>query len=277
MKKLIYSLLALPMLLLGSCKEELGTEPGTDSNPVVTLYAYEPTDASLNPDNDVIVRFVANNKVTSVKYLLLPSADATAMLDKADGEKTLLNEVETKGTAVENLKADNFVDITLTDIHGDYTIAAVANGRTLANRVTFFGLDWNVVTTGTFIYNTEVAPIESVEATLEICTSDDALYRINGAFGNGTALKMDMLNLYGTDDDGKYRYFRVKPTATPWTYGDYGTVSVRDIGYWQGNAAFVTDNGYESGLYEDGNAFFYLQWYVAAGNLGYQYSYFVAD
>ena len=46
MKKLIYSLLALPMLLLGSCKEELGTEPGTDSNPVVTLYAYEPTDAS---------------------------------------------------------------------------------------------------------------------------------------------------------------------------------------------------------------------------------------
>lgn len=277
MKKLIYSLLALPMLLMGSCKEEMGAEPGSDSNPVVTLYAYEPTDASLNPDNDVIVRFVANSKVTSTKYLLLPTADATSILETANGEATLLQKVESEGTLVDGLKADNFVDVTLTDIHGDYTIAAVANGKTLANRVTFFGLDWNVVTTGTFIYNTDVAPIESVEATLEICTTDDALYRINGAFGNGTALKMDMLNITGSDEEGTYRYFRVKPTATPWSYGDYGTMSVRDIGYWQGDAAWVTDNGYESGLYENGSAFFYLQWYVSAGNLGYQYSFFVAD
>lgn len=264
------------MLMMGSCSEDKGTEPGTDPNPVVTLYSYEPTDASLNPDNDVIVRFATNSKVTSVKYLCVPTSTIENLINTGD-EAALLQKVESEGTTVADLKPSSYVDVAIKDLHGDYTIVAAANGKKLANHVTFFGLDWNVVTTGTFIYNNTIAPIESVEATLEICTSNDALYRVNGAFGAGTALKMDMLNLYGTDDDGKYRYFRVKPTATPFTYGDYGTVSVRDIGYWQGNAALVTDNGYESGLYEDGYAFFYLQWYVSAGNLGYMYSFFVPD
>lgn len=258
--------------LLWACSADEGSEPGTDPNPVVTVYSYAPTAEGTNPDNDVVVRFVTNSKTSQVKYIAAPTSDLSNL-----SESALLQKVESEGTVVENLKGNSYADITLTDLHGDYTIAAVANGQTLANKVTFFGLDWNVITTGTFIFNNTIAPIESTEATLEICTTDDALYRVNGAFGAGTAIKMDMLDLYGEDEDGKYRYFRVKPTATPWTYGDYGTVSVRDIGYWQGNAAWVTDNGYESGLYEDGYAFFYLQWYVSAGNLGYMYSFFVPD
>lgn len=262
-------LAAAPMLW--ACSADEGSMPGSDPTPSVTVYTYTPTEG--NPDNDVTVRFVTNNKVTSVKYLVVPSADVKDM-----SESSLLSKVESEGKIVDNLGSNSYADVTVTDLYGDYTIAAVANGSTLGNRMTFFGLSWNLVKEGTFYYNNTIVPtiagIESVEASLEVCTTDPNLYRINGVFGEGTSLKMDMLNIQGEDADGVYRFFRVKQTATPWTYGDYGTVSVRDIGYWQNNESFVTSGGYESGLYANGNAFFYLQWNVSAGNLGYNYSFF---
>lgn len=269
LKEYIMILAAAPMLW--ACSADMGSEPGTDPNPAVTLYTYAPAEG--NPDNDVTVRFVTNNKTSSVKYLLAPSADVK---DLSDAQ--LISKVESEGKTVDNLGGDSYADITLTDIFGDYTIAAVANGSSLGNRVTFTGLSWELVKEGTFYYNNDIVPavagIESVEASLEICTTDASLYRINGVFGNGTAVKMEMLDLTGEDEDGKYQFFRVKPTNTPWSYGDYGTMFVQDIGYWQGNEAFVTSGGYESGLYEDGSAFFYLAWSVSAGTLGYNYSYF---
>ena len=272
MKALKYILILAAAPMLWACSADEGTMPGSDPNPAVTLYTYAPTEG--NPDNDVTVRFVTNSKTSSVKYLLVPTADVKDL-----SESKLLDKVETEGKTVENLKSNSYADITLTDIHGDYTIAAVANGSSLGNRVTFTGLSWNVVKQGTFIYNNNIVPavagIESVEASLEVCTTDENLYRINGVFGAGTAVKMDMLDLTGEDEDGKYRYFRVKPTNTPWSYGNYGTMFVQDIGYWQGNEAWVTSNGYESGLYEDGSAFFYLAWCVSAGYIGYNYSFLV--
>lgn len=273
-KKYITILAAAPMLW--ACSADEGREPGTDPNPAVTLYTYEPA-GDYNPDNDVTVRFVTNNKTSSVKYLVLPSQEAEATV-KNGGEAALLSKVESEGQTVSNLSGNSYADVTITDLHGDYTIAAVANGSVLANRVTFFGLDWNSVKTGVFYYGavgSNIAPSEAVEASLEICTSDDSLYRINGAFGEGTAVKMYMLDNMGEDEFGEYRMFRVRPTATPWTYGNYGQVSIRDIGYWQGNESFATNPSYCCGMYEDGYAFFCIQWYVAAGNLGYNYSEFV--
>ncbi|MDE7409675.1 MAG: hypothetical protein K2N09_06605 [Muribaculaceae bacterium] len=273
MKALKYILMLAAAPMFWACSADMGTEPGTDPDPVVTLYAYAPA-GDYNPDNDITVRFVTNNKVTSVKYLLAPSVDVK---DLSEGQ--LLSKVESEGTTVENLGGNSFADVTLTDIHGDYVIAAVANGSSIGNCVSFTGLSWELLKEGTFVYNNDIVPaiagIESVEATLEKCTTDDNLYRINGVFGKGTSLKMDMLDIEGEDEDGVYRFFRVKQTATPWSYGNYGTVSVRDIGYWQNNEAYVTSGGFESGLYEDGSAFFYLQWNVAAGNLGYNYSLFI--
>lgn len=268
-KKYILLLAAAPMLW--ACSADEGSMPGTDSKAAVTIYTYAPAEG--NPDNDVMVRFVTNNKTTSVKYLVAPTADIQDL-----SEKELVAKVEAEGKTVENLGGNSYADITITDLLGAYSIAAVANGSVLGNTATFTGLAWDVVKEGTFYYanNTAIAiaGVEAVEATLEVCTTDDKLYRINGVFGAGTALKMDLLDITGEDADGKYTFFRVKPTDTPWTYGDYGTVFVQDIGYWQGNASFVTDGGYESGLYENGSAFFYLAWCVNVGALGYDYSYF---
>ncbi|MDE6341710.1 MAG: hypothetical protein K2K93_05285 [Muribaculaceae bacterium] len=273
-KKYMTILAAMP--LLWACSADEGSMPGNDPDAAVTLYTYAPTDPNNNPDNDVVVRFVTNNKATSVKYLLAPTSDITALLNNG-GESALLSKVEADGKTVEGLGADSFADLTLEDIHGDYTIAAVANGKILGNRVTFLGLDWELVKEGTFIYankNIFAAGYRTYEASLEICTTDDTLYRINNAFGEGSSLKMYLLDKFGKDDGGKYQYFRVAPTNTGLVAGDMGNIYVRDLGYWQGNAAFVTDYGYESGLYEDGNAFFLIQSYVTAGSFGYEYSYF---
>lgn len=273
-KKYITILAAMPMLW--ACSADEGSMPGNDPDPAVTLYTYAPSDLSKNPDNDVVVRFVTNNKTSSVKYLVAPTSDINAIVT-AGGEKALLSKVEADGKTVEGIGADSYVDITLEDLHGEYTIAAVANGKILSNRVSFLGLDWEKLKDGTFIYvnkNLFASGSLSTEASLEVCTTDDTLYHIKDAFGEGTTLKMVMLDLFGKDEDGEYRFFRVPPTVTGLEYGNYGMVSVRDFGYFQNNSAFVTDYGYESGLYSDGYAFFLIQSYVSAGSLGYSYSYF---
>lgn len=272
--KYIMLLAAAPMLW--ACSADEGTMPGSDPNPVVTVYTYAPTEG--NPDNDVTIRFVTNNKATSVKYLVVPSAD---LKDKSESE--IVAKVESEGSTVANLGADSYADITIEDLHGEYTIAAVANGTKLGNRMTFLGLDWELVKEGTFAYgpiNTkyQIAPSESVEASLEICTTDDTLYRINGVFGEGTAVKMYMLDVTEEDEGGVYTMFRVQPTATPWTYGNYGGVGIQDIGYWQGNEAFATNPSYCCGMYEDYNAFFCLNWFTTTGaSFGYGYSEFTPN
>ncbi len=276
-KKYMTILAAMPMLW--ACSADEGSMPGSDPEAAVTLYTYAPTDPNNNPDNDVVVRFVTNNKATSVKYLLAPTADIKALMDNG-GEKALISKVEADGKTVEGLGADAFADLTLEDIHGDYTIAAVANGNVLGNRVTFLGLDWELVKEGTFVYankNIFSAGYRESEASLEVCTTDENLYRIKDAFGADTSLKMELLDKFGKDEDGKYQYFRVPPTNTGLYVGESGYICVRDLGYWQGNSAFVTDYGYESGLYEDGNAFFCIQSYLSTGgNLGFEYSFFEA-
>ena len=73
-------------------------------------------------------------------------------------------------------------------------------------------------------------------------------------------------------------FFRIPEQKLPFTYSTYGNVSIRDVGFWQGDDAYVTENGYESGIYADGSCFICAQYYVSAGSLGLaMYDYFVAD
>ncbi|MDE7419779.1 MAG: hypothetical protein K2N35_06185 [Muribaculaceae bacterium] len=265
--KYIMTLAAAPMLW--ACSADMGTDPGTDPQPAVTLYTYAPAEG--NPDNDVTVRFVTNSRASSVKYLLLPSSDA-ATLD----EGQLLSKVESEGKPVENLGSNSYADITLTDIHGAYTIAAVANGTTLGNKATFTGLSWNLIKEGVFYLNNSALPVESTETALEVCSTDPKLYRIRDAFGEGYSLKLNLLNFQAEDEGGKFTLFRVQDQATPWTFGDYGQIFVYDVGYWQGNEGYVTDlTNYCNYLYESGAVDVCLVWHVAAGYINYGYSSFV--
>ena len=117
----------------------------------------------------------------------------------------------------------------------------------------------------------------SAPTTLQVCTTDPTLYRFKDVFGEGYSLKINLIDKTATDSQGTYQFFRVPSTLTPYTYSSYGNISISDIGYWQGDDTFVTDNGYESGMYANHNCFIMVVYTVSAGYLGYGYDEFIAD
>lgn len=284
MKKYIESLLLLCVtaFALTACSEDDGTNPGTDGGPSVVVYQYAPAQP-YNADNDVTLRFATNNKVEAVYYLSEPEADYNSHLSEM-GEAGYDDYVVENGTEVEGVEGASNVDVTLTGMYGTYYITAVAvsGNQKKAYTTTFTGLDWEDVTNGTYVFNGQVVSgnalgLSPVATTLQVCTTDPTLYRFKDLFGEGYSMKINMLDLHGQDDQGSYQFFRVPEMATPYTYGNYGQISVKDIGYLQGDESFVTAGGYESGMYEDGYCFVMVAYTVSAGYLVYGYDFFIPN
>ena len=79
MKKYIENLLLVlfALVVLTACKDEEGTDVGSDSQPKVTLYKYDaapPADA----DNDIRLRVAANNKTEAAYYFVETKAEKEA-------------------------------------------------------------------------------------------------------------------------------------------------------------------------------------------------------
>lgn len=279
MRKYINKLFAvvLATATITSCTVEEGTVPGNDKEPNVVVYSYT-AKKPYNEDNDVTLRLAFNNKVESAYYLAEKASEKEAKVATM-GEEGYMDYVVSNGTKINEVASNT--DLTLTEMYGKYAITVVVvNGNKKASAVTeFTGLEWEDVVTGTYYFAVRTAITgESSETTLQICTSDNTLYRLKDVFGQNSHMKFQLLPDYtATDADGTYTYFRIPAVDTPYTYGSYGTVGVRDIGYWQGSSAWITDNGYESGMYADNYCFFYIQYYCSGGSLGYNYEYFVPD
>lgn len=284
MKKYIESLLLLCVaaFTLTACSEEEGTNPGGDGNPNVVVYQYTPS-LPYNADNDVTLRFATNNKVEAVYYLSEPEADYNTHISEM-GEAGYNDYVVENGTQVEGIEGQSNVDVTLTGLMGTYYITAVAvsGNQKKAYTTTFTGLAWEDVVSGTYIFNAQPVSgsalgLPNTVTTLQVCTTDETLYRFKDLFGEGYSMKLNMLDLQGQDESGTYRFFRVPEMATPYSYGSYGQISVMDIGYLQGDESFVTAGGYESGMYEDGSCFVMVAYTVSAGYLVYGYDYFIPN
>ena len=284
MKKYISSIMVLfAMLAFTACSEDHGTTPGSDAKPVVTAYSYDVT-APLNPDNDVNIRFVFNGKTTEAYYLAEKTVDKEArdLTEEAYAAYVVANGKELD--LEDDLQSGGYMaELTLTGLFGEYTITAVAvSGSSLTSAsTTFTGLDWADVTEGTYYFsnpNTQflLGSITSRPTTLQVCTTDETLYRFKDVFSTGNHLKINLLPDYtATDADGTYTFFRVKDQNIGVQYGGQD-VAVRDIGYWQGDDSFVTDSGYESGMYEDYTCFIMVQLHIGSTNYGYNYyDYFI--
>lgn len=285
MKKYIsLTLSLLAMLAFTACTLEEGTTPGGDSAPYVNVKQYEVT-APLNPDNDVQIRILANNKASDVYYLAEKSADKDARGLSADAYADYVVSNGTKATLEDDKQSGGkVVDVTLTDLYGEYTITAVAvNGNAKnASSTSFTGLDWATVCEGTYQFGNAnvqflLGNVTANPTTLQVCTTDKTLYRFKDVFGEGNHLKINLLpNYTATDTDGTYTFFRVKDQKMGVQYGG-NDVYVRDIGYWQGDDSFVTEGGYESGMYEDHSCFIYLQCHIGTTSYGYKYDYFIPE
>ena len=283
MKKLLYSLLiAFGAVTMVACSDSEGTNPGNDGTPAVTIYQYAPG-AEYNPDNDVMLRFVANSATKELYYLAEKTEDKEAYVE-ANGAAAYADYVIENGTKFEDASVAN--DVVETGMEGPYSITAVcvAGSKKVQYTSEFLGLSWSTLATGTYNYGILADyGFTSAPTTLQKCDMDENLYRFKDLGGEGAHLKFTTLPGYTAEDDyGQYTYIRVEPQATAYTFGNYGTVFTRDIGYWQNNASFVTDGGYHGGIYTSGDTnyvFLMLQYYVASGaSFGYNaYDEFLPD
>ena len=142
MKKYIYIFAAAVVSLsLASCVEELGTTPGNDSQPVVTVYSYNPS-AEYDGDTDQRVRFVSNGKVEKAYFLIDKKADKDALI-ASQGEAAYMDKVVSQGQQINF--TDGIFEAMATNMPGAYDISAVAisgSDRTLRS-VTFNGIAWD--------------------------------------------------------------------------------------------------------------------------------------
>lgn len=285
MKKYIYNLFAvlLATAAMTSCTAEEGTEPGNDAQPNVVMYQYT-VKKPYNEDNDVALRLAFNNQVESAYYLAEKATEKEARLASL-GEEGYMDYVVSNGVKVASVAED--ANITITDLFGKYAITAVAvSGNQKASASSeFTGLEWADVVSGTYYFAVITAMTgESNPTTLQVCTTNNTLYRFKDVFGEGSHMKIQLMPDYqGKSADGTYTYFRIPVTVTPYMHATYGEVSVRDVGYWQGSEAWITTNGYESGMYEDYSCFIAAQYYCSGGSFGYGYKgntkleYFIPD
>lgn len=265
-------------MLLSACAADEKMAPVKDAEPASTVYTYTPGE-EYNADNDVRVRIVPNSQVNEV-YYLVESADQIAEFNKKNGEAAYADHVISDGTKI--IVKDGNLDFVITDLYGQYyiTVVSVGNGKKGVNHGEFFGLSWDDITTGTYQFALSAKlGVTTASTTLQKCTSDETLYRFKDLFGAGKSLKIVLMPEYTeTDDDGEYTFFRVPSQKTGLIYGNYGEIGVRDVGYWQNNDAFITEGGYESGMYADYSCFVCVQYFVSVGNLGVvKYDLFIPD
>lgn len=264
-----------------SCSEEEGTNPGGDSKPVVTIYQYEAS-GDYDADSDVALRLAANSATDAVYYIAETTDDFNAKMTEL-GEEGYKNHVVSDGTKVEDLSGAGDQDVVVTGLKGAYTIAVVAvNGGTKTlSTTTFVGQNWITKAVGTYYFGI-LGSLGLEEATgieLQQLATNETAWRFKNLYGKGYSLNITLLPDYTSEDeDGIYTFFRIPSQGIGLTYGSYGEINVRDVGYWQGDDAYVTDYGYECGMYEDYSCFIIGQFFVAAGSLGYNaYDYFVPD
>lgn len=283
MRKFIHIILAAAVLMFSAaCTEQLGTDPGTDPGPKVTIYQYSPGDG-YNSDEDVALRFVTNGKAEKLYYLVELLADKEAFVAN-NGSVAYADKVISEGVEVSSDALTSYND-TLTGLAGTYavTAAAIAGSKKELSESVFYGLSWKTMSTGTYTFSVlSSMGLEPAKTEFQVCETDPNLFRFKDVFKPGYSLKVVALPDYtNTDDYGTYTYCRVPVQDTGFTYGDYGAIGVRDIGYWQGDASYVTDGGYESCYYTDGPEkgylYIFVQYYVSAGNLGYDYDSYVPD
>jgi hypothetical protein len=286
-----FTIVLLSMLAFTACTEEEGQAPGSDSKPYINLYQYAAdASAGYDGDTDTHIRVAANNVVADIYYLVQKTAD----FQKDMSNEALADYIVNNGTKAEIISdaqsGGKMADFTLTSLKDDYTIAVVGvsgGQKTKAYTTNFVGQNWISVAKGNYIFNANknVAAFaakyyEKEEATvpteLQYLETDKTLYRLKNLYATGRHLQIKLYPEYkAEDEDGEYTFFRVPTQSTPIEYSSYGPMSVRDIGYWQGDDAFVFSAGYESGMYTDYSCFFFVQYFVSAGSCGYGYDYFI--
>ena len=284
-KKLFAYLLALVgMVTFSACTEEAGTEPGGDSQPSVVLYQYAVSTNEGNPDNDTHLRVAVNNRVECIYYLVEPTATRDAYV-QSNGEEAYYQYVVDNGTRAD--ATDGIAELYITDLFGAHTITVVGvgsfDGTLSAASASFFGYTWNTIATGRAVAALLDGTFEFTVApgfTLQQRDDDPDVYRIQNLYGNGYHLIIRAQGEPQTEtgdffeqEGVSYKTVVFETLGTPYSYGDYGQISLSDYATYAGDQNYL----YYNRLYA--NNYLYAQsiYTVSAGYLAQGYVQFVPD
>ena len=246
----------------------------SDASAVTTVLTYEPG-GEYDPDCDVRVRFCRSPKVVNVYYLAELTADKATKVKELGSYDAYNTYVVENGKKVEFAEGESDADVVLESLLGYYTITTVSlagDGSLTANEVNFHGVGWNTLATGTYSFGTlggmGLTPRTGV--MLQQNSDDETLFRLKNAFKDGYDLQFYLSEVTGEDEDGKYTLVRIPEQNTGYTYGSYGAIKLRDVGFWQGNDIYALNTDYYPNfMYEDYSCWFMPEYFVSAGYLGY--------
>lgn len=245
---ILYKLMMLlAVAMFTACSEDEGTDAGSDSTPVVTVYSYTP-ESPYNSDTDVRLRLAINSKVESVYYLAEKKADKESRLASL-GENGYSDYVVKNGEKAIFANGELTADIILTSLLGMNVITVVAvNGNTMFSASTeFAGVEWVKVKNAKSQMN--IFTGESIETELQYAELIDK-YRIADPWGTGVSI------VFSWDGEGSNVVFDSSSIATGWMHPSYGEVT------------FNPSSG-NSGYFPQFDAFqFSGVWKVAAGSFG---------
>ncbi len=275
-------------MFFAACSSEPDIDVMTDKTAsgdaaVTTVLTYEPG-GEYDPDCDVRVRFCRNAKAENVYYLAELTADKAAKVEELGSLDAYNMYVVESGKKVEFAEGESDADLVLVSLLGYYTITAVsvdANGSLTANEVQFHGVGWNTLATGTYSFGTlggiGLTPRTGVQ--LQQNSDDETLFRLKNAFKDGYDLQFYLSEVTGEDEDGKYTLVRIPEQVTGYSYGSYGAIKLRDVGFWQGDDEYALNvDYYPNYMYEDYSCWFMPEYFVSAGYLGYtKWDSFVPD
>lgn len=270
MKKYIYALAALTMVMASCDDTQEGTAPGGDSAPSVLLYQYE-ADSTYDVDGTTKIR-LAINSATEDLYLLSESQEDYKAHFSGD-EAAYADFIVSNGEKIDT-KGEKNVDQYLTFIGLRYITAVAVKGssKSISRTVSFEGRTYkNVEGTEDYVYTDAYGM--TCEPKLMACEQDPNSYRLVGLkYGKYGDAEFNLYFSVMTDENGDaiggdgYRFVRVLPQVLPYEYGSNGAISVRDIAAMQNNVAYATSR-YGCIITDDNQLQFALNFYVDAGNL----------
>ena len=275
MKRIFYALaLILVSALAASCEQEQGTMPGNDSAAGFAVFTFAP-DAPYVSDNDLRVKICPNNKVTDVYYVAEPK-------DKAGTDDAYIDHVISAGT---HLSVQGDVEQVVTGMMGDYVISFVAvdaSGNRKLVQKDFTGIIWEDVVTGTYSFKNANIQKYIGGATAKVLLQKSSnvanLYRVKDLYGKGYSLKFTLVpDIDTSDSEGPAVACTVAPQKTGFTFtykGEDQPIQVRDVATWQNNEDYLSSMYFYT---QDNHFYLWVQYYIAAGNLGYGYDSFSPD
>lgn len=177
LKKYMYALVAVAgAFVMASCSDREGTEPGTDGQPVVTIYSLS-VPSGYDSDVTCALRLVPNNQVANM-YVFSEPQDAKTDFVAANGEQAYMDRVISEGTAYEGGSDQNVIVANVLGYYTTTVVAVAANGARQAFENVFKGVQW--VDGGTATVSENLAGLSGTVTVQR--QSDTNIFRVVGLY-----------------------------------------------------------------------------------------------